>query len=154
MENREDIIKFNGTVHVQLVDEHGNTKQEHTDHNMIVTVGKSFLAAWLAANSQSGKFMSYIAAGTDTSASSAGMTGLVAELTGGGNSRVLGTLTSSANTWNNSASFGPGNCTGTITEVGLFSAITSGTMFARQTGFSYPKTPADTLFVSWTLTIS
>jgi hypothetical protein len=32
----------------------------------VVTVGKTYLATWLAAASQAGKFMSYIALGTGT----------------------------------------------------------------------------------------
>jgi hypothetical protein len=151
----EEIFKLTGKVHIQLIDETGKVKQEHTDHNLIVTAGKNYLMSWLAASSQAGKFMSYIAAGNSAIVSTSGMTTLASEITGTGNSRVLGTLTSNVNTWNNTASFLPGNCTGTISEVGLFSASSNGTMFSRYVPVSpYIKSSLDTLIVSWTLTIN
>ena len=154
MENINEVIKLKGSVKVQLIGPDGQLKQEHEDHNLIVTVGKNYLATWLAAASQAGEFMSYIALGTGTTPPALGDTTLQTELTGGGNSRSLGTLTPSANTWNNNATFAPGNCTGAVTEAGIFSASTSGTMFARQTFAVYNKAAGDTLTVSWTVTIS
>jgi hypothetical protein len=147
-------VSLTGSVKVQLFDENGNLKQEHEDHNLIVTIGKSYLATWLAAASQAGPFMSYIALGTGTSGPSASDTTLGSELTGGGNVRVQGTLTPSSNTWNNSATFAPGNGTGAVTEAGLFSDVTAGTMFARQVFAVYNKAAGDTLTISWTVTLS
>jgi len=147
-------IELKGQVNVRLFDEYGQLKQEHTDHNLIVTVGKAYLTAWLAAASQANKFMPYIAVGTNATAPLAGNIALGAELTGGGNSRALGILSSNNNTWTNMATFLPGNCTGTITEAGLFSASSVGTMFARQTFTPYIKSASDTLVVSWTVTLS
>jgi hypothetical protein len=152
--NINESIELKGSVKVQLFDENGNLKQEHENKNLIVTIGKSYLATWLAAASQAGKFMSYIALGEGVSGPAAGDTGLGSELTGGGNARVVGTLTSSTNTWNNTATFGPGNGTGAVTEAGLFSELTTGTLFARQVFGAYNKAAADTLTVSWTLTLS
>lgn len=154
MENINDSIQIKGSVKVQLIGPDGKIKQEHEDHNLIVTVGKSYLATWLAAASQAGKFMSYIALGTGTTAPTSGDTALQTEFSGGGDSRSLGTLTPSTNTWNNTAVFSPGNCTGAVTEAGLFTAATVGTMFARQTFAAYNKAAGDTLTVSWTVTFS
>jgi hypothetical protein len=147
-------LSLKGSVKVQLFDENGKLKQEHEDHNLIVTIGKSYLATWLAAASHAGAFMSYIALGEGTSGPSASDTTLGTELTGGGNARVVGTLTPSSNTWNNTATFAPGNGTGAVTEAGLFSALTSGTMFARQVFAVYNKAAGDTLTISWTVTLS
>ncbi len=151
---KEEFIHVRGSVKMQLIDEHGNVKQEHEDHNLIVTIGKTYLATWLAAASQSGEFMSYIALGTGTTSPSASDTALETEFAGGGYSRVQGTLTSSTNTWQNSAIFSPGNGTGAVTEAGLFSASTSGTMFARQTFAAYNKAAGDTLTVTWSVSFS
>lgn len=150
----EESIKLTGKVHVQLFDEHGNLKQEHTDHNLIVTVGKHYLMDWLAAASQTTPFMAYVAAGTNASPSTSNMTTLGAELTGGGNTRALGVVTSNMNTWNNTATFSPGNYTGILAEVGLFSASSAGTMLARQAFTAYTKISTDTLIINWTLTLS
>lgn len=154
LHNSDSFKGFTGSVKVQLFDENMKLKQEHEDHNLIVTVGKSYLATWLAAASQAGKFMSYVALGEGTSGPAAGDTALESEFTGGGNVRVEGTLTPSSNTWNNTATFAPGNGTGAVTEAGLFSEITSGTMFARQVFAAYNKAAGDTLIVSWTITLS
>lgn len=150
----EDVIKLNGSVKVQLIGPDGKVKQEHEDHNLIVTVGKTYLAAWLAAASQAGKFMSYIALGTGVTAPASGNTALQTEFAGGGDSRSLGTLSSSTNTWQNSATFAPGNCTGAVTEAGLFTASSVGTMFARQVFSAYNKAAGDTLIVAWTVSFS
>lgn len=150
----EDTMRLNGSVRVKLTDSDGKIKQQHETHNLVVTVGKSYLATWLAAASQAGPFMSYIAVGTGVIPPANGDTVLGSEITGGGNTRVLGSLTPVSNTWNNSAIFIPGNCTGAITEAGLFSTITGGTLFSRQTFGAYNKAAGDTLTISWTLTIS
>lgn len=150
----KDFFELKGSVKVQLFDEHGNLKQEHEDHNLIVTVGKNYLASWLQAASQGGPFMSYIGLGTGTTSPAAGDTTLQTEFAGGGYSRVQGTLTNSTNTWQNSAVFNPGNGTGAVTEVGLFSASSSGTMFARQTFSAYNKAAGDTLTVTWSISFS
>lgn len=150
----EELIKITGQVRVQLFSENGKLKQEHTDHNLIVTVGKTYLMSWLAAASQAGKFMSYVALGSSAAAPVLGNTTLGSEITGSGNSRVVGILTSGAQSWTNTAAFIPGNCTGTINEAGLFSASSSGTMFARQTFSTYTKGSGDTLVIIWTIALS
>lgn len=147
-------IKLIGQVNVRLFGPDGVLKQEHTDPNLVVTVGKNYLAAWLAAASQAGEFMSYIALGTGTSGPTSGDTALGTELSGGGYSRVLGTLTSAANVWTNTATFAPGNGTGAITEAGLFTASTSGTMFAHQVFPVYNKQAADTMVIVWNVTFA
>jgi hypothetical protein len=146
----EDVIKITGSVHIVLTAPDGTVKQDNTDHNLITTVGKYYLMTWLAAASQPGEFMSYIALGTGTTPPALGNTTLQAEI----GTRSLGTLVSISNTWNNTATFAPGNCTGAITEAGLFSAITAGTMFARQTFVAFNKASGDTMTVSWTITVS
>lgn len=150
----EDVIKITGSVHVVLTAPDGTVKQEHTEHNLVTTVGKYYLTAWLAAASQPGEFMSYIALGIGTTPPALGNTTLQSELVGGSNTRALGTLVNISNTWNNTATFAPGNCTGSITEAGLFSTLTAGTLFARQTFAPYNKESGDTMTVSWTLTVS
>jgi hypothetical protein len=150
----EEKINLTGSVHVQLFDENGKLKQEHENHNLIVSVGKTYLATWIAAASQSGYFMQYMALGTGTNSPTSGDTALQTEFSGGGYSRVAGTLSSSSNTWQNIATFGAGNGTGAVTEAGLFSAITSGTMLARQVFSVYNKQAGDTLTITWTVTFS
>lgn len=150
----QEFFQLKGSVHVQLIGPDGKVKQEHTNHNLIVTVGKTYLATWLAAASQAGSFMPYMGLGTGTTSPASGNTTLETELSGGGYSRQSGTITSSSNVWQNVVSFAPGNGTASISEAGLFTASTSGTMFARQVFTAYPKAAGDTLTITWTVTFS
>lgn len=138
-------IKITGSVRLQMFDEKGTLIHEQFNPNLVVTSGKQYLAAWLAAASQPGEFMSYVGLGTGTTAPSAGDTNLQTPLP----TRVQGILTSSTNTWQNVASFAPGVDTGTITEAGLFSASSGGTMFARQVFAAINKLSTTTVIVTW-----
>lgn len=153
MENQE-FVKLTGGVHVRLIGADGQVKQEHVNHNLVVTVGKTYLAAWLAAASQAGKFMSYVGLGTSSTPAASGDTALGAELAGGGYSRQQGALTSSSNVWTNTVTFSPGVATGAVTEAGLFSASTSGTLFAHQVFSVYNVAAGDTLQITWSVTFN
>jgi hypothetical protein len=154
MELNEKEVKLKGSVTVTLTGPDGNVKQTHTNHNLVVTVGKSYLATWLTAASQAGAFMSYVGLGTSSSGPASGDTTLGAELSGGGYARVVGVLSSASNVWTNTATFGPGNGTGALTEAGLFTAITSGTMFAHQVFSTYNKAIGDTLSIVWNVSFN
>jgi hypothetical protein len=149
-----DSINVKGHINIKLISPDGVIKQEIDKNNLIVTSGKTYLATWLAAASQSGEFMSYVGLGTSSTPPSTSDTALGAELSGGGYSRQVGTLTSSTNTWQNVDTFGPGNGTGALTEAGLFSTVTSGTMFAHQVFSTINKASGDTLVITWTVQFS
>lgn len=149
MDSQEN-IKATGHIKFELFDETGALKETKEIKNVVVTAGKNFLATWLTAASQAGKFMEYIGLGTGTNAANASDTTLQTELS----TRSAGTLTPTSNVWQNIASFGPGVDTGAITESGIFSASTSGTMFARQTFAVINKGAGDTLQVTWQITFS
>lgn len=143
-----DTLKLKGRIKFELFDPTGQLKQVQEIDNVVVTVGKNFLAAWLIAATQADYFMRYIGLGTGTNAASASDTDLQTPLS----SRSAGTLSSSTNVWTNMASFGPGVNTGAITEAGIFSASSGGTMFARQTFPVVNKQAGDTLQVTWQIT--
>lgn len=143
-------IEVKGHISIKVFDKDGNLKSRLDKQNTIVTVGKTYLATWLAAASQAGKFMSYVGLGSGTTAANASDTTLESAV----GSRALGTLSSASNVWQNVATFGPGEATGTITEAGLFTASTAGTMFARQVFSAQPKQADDTLELTWTVTFS
>lgn len=146
----QETIKAKGRIKFDLFDSSGNLKETREINNVVVTVGKNFLATWLTAATQSTFFMQYIGLGTGTNAANASDTDLQIPLS----TRVAGTLTPSSNVWQNVASFGPGVDTGAITESGIFSASTSGTLFARQTFAVINKAAGDTLQVTWQVTFS
>jgi hypothetical protein len=149
MPELKDTAKFIGSVNIKMFDENGKLIYEQTNSNLEVTVGKVFLAAWLAASTQSTPFMSYVGLGTGSTAPTIGDTNLQTPLP----TRVQGTLTSSSTVWQNVATFGPGVDTGAITEAGLFSASSGGTMFARQVFSVVNKGAGNTLIVTWQVSI-
>lgn len=146
----EEKIKLSGHINFKLFDKTGKIKDEKSISNVVVTVGKAFLANWLTAATQSGPFMSYIGLGTGTNPASSSDTALQTELA----TRVAGTLTNISNVWQNQATFGALVNTGAITEAGIFSASSSGTMLARQTFSAINKSASDSLQVTWQITIS
>lgn len=146
----DEKLKLTGRVNYKLFDANGNLKDERDVNNVVVTVGKNFLAAWIAAASQAGYFMQYLALGTGTNAASAADTTLQTELA----TRVAGSLSSSTNVWQNQGTFGPGVDTGAITEAGIFSASSVGTMLARQVFPVINKAAGDSLQVTWQITLS
>jgi hypothetical protein len=148
--NNNEGLKATGYIRFDLFDENGNLKEHKEIKNVVVTVGKNYLATWLTAATQADYFMRYIALGTGAAAASASDTALGTELA----TRVAGTLTSSGAVWQNVATFGAGVNTGAITEAGIFSASSAGTMFARQTFGTITKAAGDSLQVTWQITIS
>lgn len=154
MEALKESLKLKGSVNVKLIGPDGKLKQEHTNHNLVVTVGKTYLAQWLTALTQSTPFMSYVGLGSGTSGPASGDTTLDTELVVGGYSRQQGTLSFASNVWTNTVTFAPGNGTAAITEAGLFSASTSGTLFAHQVFSAYNKAAGDTMIIVWSVTFS
>lgn len=148
MENES--LKVTGAFTLELRDASGALKDRREVKNTVTTVGKTALATWLAAATQSATFMPYVALGTGTNAASTGDTTLQTELS----TRVAGTITSSTNVFQSVATFGAGTDTGAVTEAGLMSASSSGTLFARQVFSVINKGASDSLTVTWQVTFS
>lgn len=149
MEMKDD-VKLTGYIRFALIGPDGKVKENREIKNVVVTVGKNFLATWLAAASQAGSFMQYIGLGTGTNAANASDTALQTELS----TRQAGTLSAAGNVWQNQATFGAGVDTGAITEAGIFSASSAGTMLARQVFAVINKGAGDSLQVTWQITLS
>lgn len=142
--------KLKGHIKFELFDANGALKETREIDNVVVTVGKNYLANWLTQATQADYFMRYIALGTGTTPATASDTALDATLP----TRVAGTLSSASNVWQNVASFGPGVNTGAVTESGIFSDSSGGTMLARQVFAVINKDVNDTLSVTWQITLS
>jgi hypothetical protein len=149
-------MKLTGSVRLELKDEAGKVIEERFAPNVVVIVGKNYLAQWLTANSQSGKFMSYVGLGTSTTPALNTDTILGSELPVGPNySRQSGTLTATTNIWTNVTFFPVLNGTGVINEIGLFSTVSGGTMFAHQVfSAGITKAPNNTLTVTWQISFT
>ena len=118
--------------------------------NLVVTAGKELLASRLAGNS--GSVISYMAVGTGTTAAAAGNTTLATEVDRNALSVSGGTASGAAVTY--ATTWAAGDATGALTEAGLFTAASGGTMLARTVFAAVNKGSDDLVTISWTVTVS
>jgi hypothetical protein len=144
----EDTFGTIGQVSIELKDEHGNVKAKRHINNLVVQVGKDLIAARFA-GVVGANGVSHIGLGSGTTAASLAQTALVTPIT----PRVATAQTVTANPASIvfTATFAGGVATGSISEAGLFTALTSGTMIARTTFAAIPKAANDVITVTWTL---
>jgi len=145
-----DAIKMTGNLKLVLTDENGNIKQEEEVKNLVVTVGKNYIASRM--KDATATAMTHMEVGTSSTTAAVGDTALVAAVA---SSRV--TLTSTTVTTNSVAyvaSFPAGTGTGALTEAGIFNASSSGTLLCRTVFSVINKGAADTLGITWTVTVN
>ena len=143
-----DLIKVTGELKITVTNPEGNVKQEVVVPNLVVTTGKNLIASRLKDTTDAA--MSHMAICTGSTAAAAGDTALGSEA-----GRVA--LTSTTVTTNSVAyvaSFGAGTGTGAITEAGLLNASSGGTLLCRTVFSVINKGAADTLGITWTVTVS
>lgn len=143
----QDNLKVTGDLKVQIFDKAGKLKEERELKNLVVTTGKTFIAARMVGTPTA---MSNMAVGSGTAAASAGDTALGSEL-----GRVALTSSTSAGTVvTYVATFGAGTGTGAVTEAGIFNAGSGGTMLCRTVFSVINKGVDDAMSVTWQITIS
>jgi hypothetical protein len=117
-------IKVTGQVCVTVTDKNGHVKDRREIKNLVVTTGKTFIAARMVGTPTA---MSHMALGSNNTAAAVGDTALGTEL-----GRVaLASATSSGAVVTYTASFPAGTATGAVVEAGILNADTSGTMLCR-----------------------
>jgi hypothetical protein len=143
-----DSIKMTGNLKIVLKDENGTVKHEEELKNLVVTAGKGFIASRMKDTTATA--MSHMAIGSGTTAAAVGDTTLGTEL-----GRVsLTSTTVTANAVAYVATFPAGTGTGAVTEAGLFNASSSGTLLCRTVFSVINKGAADTLGITWTVTVN
>ena len=143
----QDSLNLKGNLTIQLFGEDGSLKEEKNVNNLIVQVGKNFLAS--RALNATAAAMSHMAVGSGTVAPAASNTELGAEIT-----RVpLTSSVTSANVITYTASFTKGVATGKITEAGILNAATAGIMLSRTVFSEVNKGPEDSITITWNITI-
>jgi hypothetical protein len=144
----QDAIKVTGNLKVVLTGPDGKVKDEQEFKNLVVTTGKNFIASRMKDTTDTA--MSHMAIGEGTTSAAAGDTTLESEA-----GRV--SLTSTTVT-NNSvayvATFPAGTGTGAITEAGILNASSAGTLLCRTVFSVINKGSADTLGITWTVTVN
>lgn len=144
----KDNFPIKGDLHIVVKDSKtGEVKVDRLEKNLVVTVGKDWIASRMAGTSSN--VMGYMAVGTDSTSPAAGNTTLGAEV-----ARVaLTSTTPSTNTVTYVATFGAGTGTGALTEAGLFNSNVAGTMLSRTTYSVINKGSGDEMTVTWVITV-
>lgn len=145
-------VKITGKVHFLIKDEHGNIKVDEWHRNLVVTTGKSHIADQLADQGEAA--MTHMAIGTGTTAAVAADAALETEL----DRNVLTSTTQGSGSDTNKVTYvcnwAAGDGTGAITEAGIFNSASAGVMLCRSVFAVKNKGAADTLTLTWVLTIS
>ena len=144
--NTQDGIALTGKLTISLNDE---IVQE--TENLVVTAGKEWVAARMKDTST---VMTHMGVGTSSTAAALGDTALVAQHSDGRQPLTTsgGTVAGAVITFHRT--FAAADQTGAITEAGIFTASTSGTMLARTVFGVVNKGALDTMTISWAVTIS
>jgi hypothetical protein len=142
-----DGLKVTGAVEVTLFDKDGNIKEQRSIKNLVVTVGKEFIAARMVGTPD---VMSHMAIGSDSTAADIADTALGTEL-----GRVaLASSTSAGAVVTNTATFAAGVGTGAVVEAGTFNAGSAGVMLCRSVFPVVNKGADDGMSITWTITVS
>ena len=119
--------------------------------NLVVTAGKEWVASRMVGTSAGVR--SHMGIGTSTTAAAAGQTALVSEHSDGRNA-LTGTPSATNATVTYAATFAATECTGAITEAGIFNAASSGSMLCRTVFSVINKSASDSMTISWEVTAS
>lgn len=143
----QETLKVTGDVFITLRNSDGSIKEQREIKNLVVTVGKQFIASRMVASTTA---MSHMAIGAGTTAAANGDTTLGSEL-----GRVaLASSGASGAVVTYTASFPAGTGTGAVTEAGIFNASSAGTMLCRTVFPIVSKGADDSLSITWQVTVS
>jgi len=138
-----DGLKLTGKLSIAI-----NNEVVQEIPNVVVTDGKGYVASRM--KDATATAMSHMAIGTGSTAAAASDSAL-------GNEAGRVSLTSTTVTNNEVeyvATFGAGTGTGAITEAGILNAASSGTLLCRTVFSVVNKGAADSMTITWTVTVS
>ena len=138
-----DDLKLKGKLAIAI---NGEVVQEVD--NLVVTAGKGYVASRIKDSTATA--MSHMEIGSGSTAAAASDTALGSAL---GRVSLTSTSVSSA-VVTYVATFGAGTGTGAVTEAGLFNASSGGTMLCRTVFSVVNKGSADSMTITWTVTVS
>jgi len=139
-----DNLALTGALSIAINDE---VVQE--TNNLVVTAGKEWVADRM---SDANTVMTHMAIGTGTTAAAAGDTALGTQLDRNALTTSGGTVSGATITY--ACTWAAGDGTGAITEAGIFDASTGGDMLARTVFSVVNKGSADSMTITWTITVS
>ena len=145
-----DDLKVTGVILAELYNEEGDLI-EASRKNLVVTTGKNWVASRCAGASSN---ITHMAAGNVSTAAVVGNTALLGEIGRVAVDTAGGVV--SNNTITVTATFPAGTATGAVSELGLLTAASAGTLVARSADGSViqNKKATDVLKITWVLTIN
>jgi hypothetical protein len=150
MSQINDTITMKGRLNIVLTGPDGAVKDSREVDNLVVTVGKNFIASRM--KDATATAMTHMEVGTSTQAAAVGDTALVAAVAGSRVALASTTVTNNAVAY--AATFPAGTGTGALTEAGIFNASSAGTLLCRTVFSVINKGAADTLGITWTVTVN
>jgi hypothetical protein len=143
-----DSFQLTGALSIVVTGPNGEIKDSREVKNLVVSVGKTFIASRMTGAGAA--VMSHMAIGSGTAAAVVGNTTLGTEL-----ARVALTSSSSSGAVATyEASFPAGTGTGAVTESGIFNAGTAGTLLCRTVFAVVNKGADDAMAIIWQVTAS
>ena len=124
-----------------------NNKVVKTVPNLVVTAGKNWVAQRM---NNVNTVMTHMAVGTGTTQALAAQTALVSE----NDRNSLTSTTVTNNTIIYVATWAAGDATAALTEAGVFDASSGGDMLCRTVFTVVNKASADSMTITWTITVS
>lgn len=147
----EDTVTLTGKLIIKI-----NDDVVREVPNLVTTAGKGLIASRLA--SASDGVVTHMAIGTGTTAAAASDTALGTEVTRQAVDTSGGTVSSNTITYARTFAADDPDITApattAVTEAGLFTASSSGTMLARTVFAVVNKGESDSMTISWVITIS
>jgi hypothetical protein len=148
MLNKIAKMSAKGKLHVALYGPDGALKEERLVTNVVVDDGLDYIASRV--KDASATAMSHMACGSDATAAAAGNSALGTEL-----GRVALTSTTVTNaSVQYIGDFPAGTGTGAVVEAGILNASSGGTLLCRTVFAVVNKGAADTLKITWTVTVA
>jgi hypothetical protein len=138
-----------GELNITLRGADGAVKESIHVPNLVVAVGKNYIASRMIGNTDA--VMTHMAVGTSTSAPATSNTTLGAEA---GRAAFNLPAVTNGNVVTYSTLFAAGVGTAALTEAGIFNSSTAGTMLCRTTFPVVNKGAFDTLTISWNVTVN
>ena len=146
--NMNELLNATGQVSVEVYGPDGNLKEKAHIPNLVVQVGRDYIASRMKDATET--TMSHMSVGEDNTSPAIGNTTLGTEI-----GRVaLDSTTVNNNVVTYVATFPAGTGTGGLEEAGIFNDSTAGTMLCRTTFAIVNKAAADSMVITWAITIS
>lgn len=146
--NLNENLELKGKLSIVVTGQDGSIKQRLVVPNLVVTVGKEYIASRMVGTAST--VMSHMAIGSGVTAPVVGNTTMESSL----NRSVLTSLTSTTNVVTAVASFVAGSGTGAVTEAGIFNNSSAGTMLCRTVFPVVNKEAGDSIAITWAITVS